>query len=243
MQEDLKYLLQLSAVDKKVYELKQTRRDLPFRVQSLKDAIEKEKVKFAAIQNEIAETKAKIKENQDLVVTETLTLQASSSRLNNISTNREYDAVHMEIATHKKNIDTAQAHVLHFQQILENFQKDMEQIEAHYNQVKESNEPELNKLVEELNGIEDRIAEEAKKDKYPREKIGKKLLTLYDRIAKRRNTPHVIAALNFSHRSCDVCSRSQTSQRLIELNKQSAILTCESCGSILVWLEEESVET
>ena len=70
MQEDIRYLLRLSAVDKKVHELKQTRRDLPVRIQGLKAAIDKEKANLARIQAEIAATKAKIQENQDTVAVE-----------------------------------------------------------------------------------------------------------------------------------------------------------------------------
>ena len=192
MQEDIKYLLQLSAVDKKVYELKQTRRDLPVRIQSMKDAIGKEKANVARIQTEIAETQAKISENQESIAVETEALQESGKRLNNISTNREYDAVHLEIATHKKNVDTAQANIVHFQQMLENLQKDGALAEAECAKVVADNEPELNTLVEELNGIEDRIAAQAKLGDEPRGKIGKKVLSLYDRVMQRRGTPYVI---------------------------------------------------
>jgi len=238
MQEDLKHLLELSVVDKKVYELKQTKRDLPNRVQALKDAIGKEKANLDRIQAEITDTQTKIKDNQDAVATETLSLQESSKRLENISTNREYDAVHLEIATHKKNIDTAQASVVHFQQVLENLQKDLEQIEGEYQKVREANEPELHTLTEELNGIEDRIAEQAKQAAEPRSKISKKVVSLYDRVVERRKTPYVIAAVNHSHKFCDVCSRSQTPQRIIEVSKKTSLLTCESCGSLLVWRDE-----
>jgi len=240
MQEDLQYLLQLSAVDKKVYELKQTKRDLPLRIQTLKDSIGKEKANLDRIQAQIAETQAKIRENQDAVAAETQFLQESDKRLNNITTNREYDAIHLEIAAHKKNIDTANASVLHFQQILENLQKDLEQVEAEYQKVREANEPELQLLTEEINGIEDRIAAEAKLGVEPRSKIGKKVLSLYDRVVQRRGTPYVIAAVNHKHRYCDVCSRTQTPQRVIEVSKKSSLLTCESCGSLLVWREEEA---
>ena len=43
IEEDLQNLLRLWAVDKKVFELKQTRRDLPQRIQALRDAIQRER--------------------------------------------------------------------------------------------------------------------------------------------------------------------------------------------------------
>jgi uncharacterized protein len=238
MQEDLQYLLELSTVDKKVYELKLTKKDLPLRIQTLKDDIEREKTKLEGTSQAIDETRAKIIENQDICTQEQASLTASNHRLEAISTNREYDAVHLEIATHKRNIDTAQANVIHHQQMLENLLKDKEEVEAAYKQVLDSNGPELNKLMEELGGIEDRIAAEAKKADEPRSKIDKKVLSVYDRVVKRRGTPNVIAAINRVQKACLVCNRTQTPQRIIEISKRTALLTCESCGSILVWKED-----
>ena len=82
------------------------------------------------------------------------------------------------------------------------------------------------------------LADEAKLAAEPRAKISKKVLTLYDRIVQRRNTPFIIAAVNHSHKFCDVCSRSQTPQRIIEVGKKNSLLTCESCGSLLVWRDD-----
>lgn len=238
MQEDLQYLLELSSVDKKVHELKLMKKDLPVRIQTLKDGIEREKANLDRVNQAITETKAKISENQDLGALEQTALTTSNQRLEAISTNREYDAVHSEIATHKKNIDVSQANVIHYQQILENLLKDKEAIEAEYKKVVDANEPELAKLTEELNGIEDKVAEEQTRSEAPRTRINKRVLSVYDRVVSRRGNPNVIAAINRDQKACLVCNRTQTPQRLIEVSKKNNLLTCESCGSILIWKED-----
>ena len=70
MQEDLSLLLELSRVDKKVHELKLTKKDLPTRIQTLKEEIERGKTDLEKTTQAIDETKAKIAENQDIVVQE-----------------------------------------------------------------------------------------------------------------------------------------------------------------------------
>jgi predicted nucleic acid-binding Zn-ribbon protein len=238
MQEDLQYLLELSSVDKKVHELKLMKKDLPVRIQTLKDGIEREKANLDRVNQAITETKAKIAENQDLGALEQTALTTSNQRLEAISTNREYDAVHSEIATHKKNIDVSQANVVHYQQVLENLLKDKEAIEAEYKKVLDANEPELAKLTEELNGIEDKVAQEQARSEAPRNRINKRVLSVYDRVVSRRGNPNVIAAINRDQKACLVCNRTQTPQRLIEVSKKNNLLTCESCGSILIWKED-----
>jgi len=96
MQEDLQYLLELSAVDKRSNELKLTKKDLPVRIQTLKDDIEREKTNAEKTSAAITETKAQIAQNQDMAVVEQAALTESNHRLEAISTNREYDAVHLE---------------------------------------------------------------------------------------------------------------------------------------------------
>jgi predicted nucleic acid-binding Zn-ribbon protein len=239
IEEDLKNLLRLWTVEKKVFELKQTRRDLPQRIQALRDAIEREKAAADKARAEITRTETQIRESQDAVVTESAALEESGKRLNAITTNREYDAVHLEIAAHKKNIDTAQARVLHLQQVIENLRAEAGEAEAAFEKVRAEIEPELDTLSAELGGIEDRIAGEAKKGDEPRAAIGKKTLSVYDRTVARRGTPHVIALVSHAHRACDICARNQTSQRVIEVAKKKNLLLCEGCGSLLVWREDD----
>lgn len=242
MLDDLQNLLELSAMDKKVHELKLGKRDLPVRIQNLKAEIEREKSKLDALLAALEDTRTKIKENQDLQLKEEAALTESNQRLNEIQTNREYDAIHSEMAVHRKNIETAKAHVTHFQQILENSLKDVAGAQEAYDKVLEANKPDLDKLSEELGGIEDRIAEHQKLAEAPRAKVSKRLLSVYDRIVARRGTPNVIARVNMSIRACEVCSRTQSPQRLGEAGKRSSIVTCESCGSILIWKEDLASE-
>lgn len=238
MIEDLNNLLELSAMDKKVHELRLSKRDLPLRIQNLRTDIEAEKKKLDTLMASIEDTRKKIQENQDHQQQEEALLTESNQRLNEIKTNREYDAIHSEIATHRKNIETAKANVLHFQQILENHMKDVEGVESAYKQVLSVNQPVLDKLTEELGGIEDRISDQQKLAELPRNTISKRVLSVYDRIVARRGTPNVIARVNMSQRACEVCSRTQSPQRLGEAGKKQAIVTCESCGSILIWKDD-----
>jgi predicted nucleic acid-binding Zn-ribbon protein len=239
IEEDLKNLLLLWAVDKKVFELKQTRRDLPQRIQALHDALAREKTAADKARAEILSVEAQIKDTQESVIHESAALEESGTRLGAITTNREYDAVHLEIAAHKKNIDNAGARVLHLQQMVENLRKDAEEAEAAFESVRAEIEPVLETLSAELGGIEDRIAEEAQKGEEPRALISKKTLSVYDRTVLRRGTPHVIALVNHAHKACDICARTQTPQRVIEVGKKRQVMLCEGCGSLLVWRDDD----
>lgn len=240
IEHDLQNLLRLWAVDKKVFELKQTRRDLPQRIQALRDTVAREQAAVDKLRAEITRAEDQIRSSQEEATTETAALEESSKRLQAISTNREYDAVHLEIAAHRRNIDAAQARALHLQQVVENLRTEATEAEAKLEAVRAEIEPELQTLSTELDGIESRISEAASEGDEPRAGIGKKVLSVYDRtVARRGGNPNVIALVNHAHKACDICSRTQTAQRVIEVGKKRQVLLCEGCGSLLVWRADD----
>lgn len=239
IEHDLQNLMRLWAVDKQVFELKQTRRDLPQRIQSLRDTLAREQAVVEKLRAEIARTEEQIRASQEEAVTETTALEKSSTRLQAISTNNEYDAVHLEMAAHRRNIDAAQARALHLQQVVENLRTEATEAEAKFEAVRTGIEPELETLGAELGGIEERIAAAAAKADEPRAAVGKKVLSIYDRTVARRGHPNVIALVNHAHRACDICSRTQTVQRVIEVGKFRQLYLCEGCGSLLLWRPDD----
>jgi len=234
MKEELNNLLELSDFDKKAYNLRKSNKDLPIKISELKSGIEKAESSLSEINSLIEGSEKKISDNKVFTEEEIKALSNSEERLKNISTNKEYDAAHSEIATHRRNIEDAQANTLHYEQVLENLKEDKKAIEENYNSVIESNNPELDVLLKDLNSLESRISAEVEKSKEPREKISRKLIGVYDRIKTRRKSPNIIAVLNWDSGVCSVCNRTQPSQKVNEVSKMDKIVTCETCGSILI---------
>jgi len=67
--------------------------------------------------------------------------------------------------------------------------KEKETADIAYKTVLDANGPELNRLTEELNGIEDKMASETAKAEAPRTKINKKVLAVYDRVVSAAAIP------------------------------------------------------
>ncbi len=237
MKEELNNLLELSDLDKKAYNLRKSNKDLPIKINELKSDIEKAESSLSEINSLIEGSEKKIRENKAFTEDEMKALEASEERLKNISTNKEYDAAHSEIATHRRNIEDAQANTLHYEQVLENLKEDKKAIEENYNAIIKTNNPELEVLEKDLDSLETRISAEVEKSKEPRGKISRKLIGVYDRIKNRRKSPNIISVLNWESGVCTVCNRTQPPQKVNEVSKMDKIVTCETCGSILIWKE------
>ncbi len=242
MRNDLESLLELSIIDKKVFDLKKSNKDLPIKINHLEGEINLAEKALTDLNNSIVEYEEKIVQNKDFTANEQVNLETSNTRLNSISTNKEYDAIHTEIATHKQNIEEAKANTTHYQQILENLKEDKKSVEDNRQTVVDANTPDLTKLKKELSSLESKIQTEFKKSDIPRKTISKKTLSMYDRLTTRRKTPYVIATINFGKKVCTICNRSQPPQKLIEIGKMDSLINCESCGSILIWKASEPVQ-
>ncbi len=239
MKEELNYLLELCGYDKNAYNLRKANKDLPIRINELKTEIQTAEAKLNEISNLVSETEKKIKDSREFTESEIQNLEDSEERLKNISTNKEYDAVHSEIATHKRNIEDSQASAIHFEQVLENLKEDKKAIEEEYNSIIEKNKPELESLSKDLDSLEDRIAIEVSKSEEPRKKVGKRLISVYERMKKRRKSPYIISIINWNSNVCENCNRTQPAQKVNEVSRMDSIITCEGCGSILIWNESE----
>lgn len=60
------------------------------------------------------------------------------------------------------------------------------------------------------------------------------LLARYDRVAKNRNG---VGVAEIRKDACGACFRTLTPRTLQEAKRNDSVLTCESCGRILVWTE------
>jgi hypothetical protein len=60
------------------------------------------------------------------------------------------------------------------------------------------------------------------------------LLSRYDRVAKQRDG---VGVAEIRKGACGACFRTLTPQALQEAKRNDSVLTCESCGRILVWTE------
>ena len=102
MQEELKQLLQLCDLDKKIFDLRKSNKNLPIKIAALKEEIGSAQNKLNKLVTDMEECEKKISDAKNFAEEEKKNLENSNHRLENITTNKEYDAIHAEIATHKK---------------------------------------------------------------------------------------------------------------------------------------------
>jgi predicted nucleic acid-binding Zn-ribbon protein len=148
-----------------------------------------------------------------------------------VKTNKQYDMLAREVD--------------HAQEKITKLQREMDELEGKAEFAKEDAEklrPEIETLQaeftdrkKELTAVNKEHEDEELKFQHQREKIisrvSKADYQMYDRIRKAKEGRAIVQV---QRNSCGGCFNRVTPQRVLELRKNSTLITCERCGRVLV---------
>ena len=237
LQSKLESLLKLQKIDLRLQELEDLRGDLPQKVDGTRLQLDELS----------ANLKAKIKELKDAELEQQKSnlevLQAKSNQekyqdqLYRVSTNREYDAITLEIDTVKANIDQFEYRILELEEIKEKLEveiKSSEEQQATFSTNLEALEKELQEKLSISNREEENL-------RLQRQEIvsgfDRPMYGTYERVRKGKNG---VAVVTTQRGACGGCFNAIPPQMLLEIREKNKFITCEFCGRIIVWDEVQN---
>ncbi len=234
MRKTLETLIQLQEIDGLLRALEEAKGDLPQKINSLSEeieqlqaslnsklvAIEKSQAQRREIAVEIAALKEKHKKYQ--------------AQLYQVKTNKEYDAITIELDTTAQTIENYEFKVLELEEAEAGLRTEVEQLKPQLEQMQAT-------LKEYQQQLQITMAQNAEKEAQllqSREQMTSRLtrpvLSMYERIRQGRNGT-AVAFLRDG--ACSQCSSRIPPQRGLEIRMMNNIFVCEICGRILVWDE------
>ena len=235
MKEGLFGLLDLQDVDSGIDELRRNKQSYPERIEELNALIAEIRSRRDEQEHEHEELKASFRHFRQQLEAAKENLEKHQQRLSEITTNRQYEALQQEILTLKNSIDEYEVEAL-------NADEKAGEVQVQIDETREADEKALGEYEEEIGELEQKAGEIdndiAKVQKHREEvatTVPKRLLTLYERMRRRRP----LSAVRVMRGACSGCWRSLPPQRINELKMSRQIITCEGCGRILVWDDRE----
>ena len=229
-------LLELQKLDLRLTELESTRGDLPQKVVSSRDEIEKLEQILKAKKEELKEVKIR----KSVVVLErnhsNSKLEQYQEQLYRVTSNREYDAITTEIESTKENIDTSEIQEIEYDDKAENLISEISELENQYSMLKtglEFYEKDLQKKLSMTNQEEERLKKE-RESLIPI--IERVVYSSYERVRKAKS----VAVVAIQRNACGGCYNSIPPQRVLEIRQRRQFITCEHCGRILVWQNSQA---
>ncbi|RME19866.1 MAG: hypothetical protein D6800_13785 [Candidatus Zixiibacteriota bacterium] len=103
--------------------------------------------------------------------------------------------------------------------------------------MKENNSKQLDVLQQKIDSIGEKVAGKENERNEIVASIPRRTLSVYDRVRRGRGGRAVVAVRK---RACGACFKALTPKLIQEIKRGDSIHTCEACGCILYWDNDES---
>lgn len=237
MKNTLKKLIELQKVDTQLQYLERSKGDLPQKVGMLKRRLEEAEESLKDSERMLDGYRKEHGRLEIEIKAQRGRQEKYKAQLLEVKNNREYDAVTQEIEAAKAAIEQKENRLLELM--------DLEEQTTGSIQIKKE---EMDKLKEQLERSNDeltkRLAKTEKEEielKERREEIIKELkpriVSTYNRIARAKDG---LAVVNVVRGACGGCFKSLPPQKILEVRSMDKIYTCDICGRILVYEEDDS---
>lgn len=236
MQNDLEMLLKLQNIDYDLEELDRSREYLPDMINNLKKEMEEVSRTLKESEERLTQQvlqRKKLELDIDEINSELTKLQ---KQMRDIKTNREYDALVTEIANRKTKISESEEELLKILAEIDELQDKVKEYKERVIEVDKNNRIQLESLSKEMDSIGTKIKQKQDERKNISVRINKLMLATYERVKKVKGGAAVVAV---KKRACSGCYKSLPPQKIQEIKKGENLITCDSCGRILIWTDEE----
>lgn len=236
MQQSLARLLELQEIDRAVDELEACRSEYPTEIDLLEQEIEAAARSLTKLQEEIHEQERKRRHSEGVLELANADLQKHQQQLYKIRTNKEYDALQIEIEECKRRIAASENEILQAMSSLEELTVKVQEGKQAFAETEREKKGRVAELTEKLGSIEDRMKVHRNQRAIVAEGVKKRVLDAYERIRKAKKAT-VVTVLRGA---CGGCYKRIPPQKLIEIRRNEQLISCENCGRILVWDDRSS---
>ncbi len=241
MSVDLQRLVDLETLDRTVAKLENSKMEYPIKVTEMEATLLEKKGllsvaqgKLEALQKDITQTELSLEENKQ-------GLDTSHDRLNLVKTNREYDAILLEITERKEMIEKDRRKKTKFAEKNEAIDADIATVQGEYDEAVAELQPQIDELKEKIGSIDEDVAKVVEDRKSVVTEVPALYLEEYNRILERRKSGRVLSKINDSSDTCSHCYQVLNANIRKQAQNAKAPVFCENCGSLIVWQKVEKV--
>jgi len=235
LNEELETLCQVQKIDTKIMESEKRRALGPLRIEEMQNEVSQSKERLAKEKEVIEELEKERRKKELELEQEKAQVKKVESKLYEVKTNKEYQAILKEIEAARGNNDKTEEDIIVLMERIEELKKDYQSFTKELNNREQEVNKETGELEKEIKAVEGVISK-------LREERGKLLVGMsddlkgrYDVLIEKRGG---LAVVNVKNGTCLGCYMNIPPQLFIEVMKNSRIITCPSCNRIFCYQEE-----
>lgn len=235
MKTTVKLLVSLQEIDKRFDELQLQKGDLPMMIEEAEENLKEKIDRKKELEERLEKGSADRKMFQMEIDASKEKLKVYEEQLYQVTTNKEYDAISLEIDTKKMEINELENKILQSLEEEEEIKNNIVELDKEIEQLENL----LKEYKEELEEINQHTREEEARLSKEREKIVAEMNSrLYHQYERIRKAKEGLAVARIQRGSCGGCFSSIPPQKIVEIRELNRLHTCEHCGRILVWVDE-----
>jgi len=228
-------LLQLQGIDYQLGELERSKGYLPDMIDNLKTEIQTAEDDCAATKK-TREDRLLDKKRLEITIEEaTEALAKLKDQMTTIKTNREYDALSHEIDHKKGELSRAEDELLAIMSELEELDKKLVEIDRDRGNIQRTNDEQLRAIQTEMDSVGTKIKIKENERKNILVRLEGPVVAAYERIKRGKGS----AVVAVRKRACSGCFKALPPQLVQEIRRGEQLITCDSCGRILIWEDED----
>lgn len=236
MEQGLLDLLKLQDVDKELQSLKDAKSEYPAEIAAREREITRAEDALKKYTDGLEKASKKQRQLERQLDDAKNTLKEQEARFAEVTNNREYDALQLEIEASRSRIADCETHILEVLDMAETLRQQADEQQASLDQVRDTQEARISELREKLSTLEEEVSKvSARRQRFARS-IDEALLRQYEHSRKQPGTR--VAPVRKG--ACGGCYRQLPAQHRSNVRRNDHVFLCENCGRILVWDDESS---
>ena len=232
MHKALQNLIELQNIDSQLQALESSRGDLPQKVSALKEEIAQIESRIADTETELEQHRARNNSVANEIAVGKERLKKYQNQLYQVKTNREYDAMTLEIDNSQSQVEQLEFESLELDERIEQLQSELGDLRESAEKLKETLDVQQEYLNKTLAGTRKREEQLEGERAGLLNTLPRPLLSTYERIRSARGG---IALALLKNGACSECSSKIPPQRGMEIRMMNRLFLCEVCGRILIW--------
>ena len=231
MKEGLLQLLKLQEVDKELEALEEAKDKYPTEINERQAEIDDAGSALSAMESEKAEWEKKQRHSEREIESAKANLKVHEERFAVVTTNKEYDALQMEIEACKTVISEHESQFLNSIEAIQKLEEQIESEKQSFEEVRQSQQERIDELQGQLDSMQELVDGVESRRGEVAQTIEKRMLTIYE----RRRGPRSKRVSAVRKGACGACYRQLPPQQRSEVRRGDKIINCENCNSIMVW--------
>ena len=236
MSNNVELLLKLQGLDYQLGELERSKDYLPDMIKNLRDAIDQAGAELTETRDQLEATQLEHKRLELRVKEKNSELERLQKQMTSIKTNKEYDALSRGIDHVRKEIGAAEDGIIQAMERTEELAKEIEDRKARCEEIKKANGAQLASIQGEVDSVGEKIRIKEDERRNILVRLDDSMVATYERVRRGKGGGAVVG---IRKNACLGCFKTLPPQLVQEIRRGERLITCDSCGRILVWTDDD----